>query len=169
MVANIATTVVSFVAGLFGGGDAVPNYPIRSGNTFKKIVAEISGTFKEPADFDAAMWYIKEAERWIADAVRKKTSGEASAAVMDTYIMMLQDFITIYEDYIANDVWTAWNPNPGSSSGGGGVNINLPGGSGGSGNNNLPPPQPKQAGMSTTTMIIVAAIGLGLLSSKKRR
>lgn len=168
LLTNVATTVANFISNLFGGGDKVPNYPIRSGTTYNKIVNEISATFKEPSDLDAALWYDKEAQRWIDEAVRKKNSGEASPAVMDTYIMMLQDLQAIYGNYIDNDVWTAWTPTPGTPSGGGGININLPGPGGDK--TNFPPPdvQPKTAGMSTIAMIGVGVLALSLLSKRRR-
>jgi hypothetical protein len=152
--------VIKDVSSLLGGlmtalniGDQVPEYPIKSTNTLKGIVSNLQANFPDPTSNTGAELLRAKALQWKADADAKVQRGE-SVAVNQTYSLMLDDIIRLYEGYITGQ----HPPLPG------GV-LPKPGGTTNEGNEQN---FPKTAGMSTGAMVGIAALAIGLLMSKKR-
>lgn len=99
-VTNLFTNLVnSFVI-----GDQVPNYPIKSKNTYSKIITQIQGQFPPPNTIDEARAQLPKAieARDIAHTKAiQKGSVDNPYAVDETYAMIYQEVINTLQAAIA--------------------------------------------------------------------
>lgn len=144
---SIVSDIISFASNIFGK-DNVPNYPIKSGNTFEKLKNIVQTNVPGPP---TSVEHAKQLLQMAQQALAAEQGGSGSAN--ETIKMMYQEVINALQQYI-NTGGQIYQPLPGS----GGTNPVY-----------VPPSQTAGAfGLSPTVLLLAAGAGVYFLTRKKR-
>jgi len=109
-----AVTVAQDFISLFGGGDAVPNYPVKKIETFNSLLASINQEIPlPPATVADAQRLLDKATAMYIDHqdAAKWGTGDANTTVL----MLLNERIIALKNYIASNGGTFQLPSPGTA------------------------------------------------------
>lgn len=113
--ANVVNSVFDFAQTLFGK-DQVPNYPIKSGNTYQKLIGIVNENVPGPP---TSVAHAKELLQKAIDARAWEVANGNGRSANQTIIMMYDEVIRALQAYISKGGGVYVPSTPGSGSGSG--------------------------------------------------
>lgn len=146
-VVAIATDIFQFASNIFGK-DEVPNYPIKSGNTFEKLKGIVQSNVPGPP---TSVEHAKQLLQMAQSALQAEQGGSGSAN--QTIKMMYQEVIAALQQYI-NSGGQVYQPTPGT---------------GGQGPVYVPPQTAGAFGINPTMLLLLGGGAAVYFLTKKKR
>lgn len=112
---GVVVNVVEDFIKVFGGGDKVPDYPVKELSTFNSLLASINTEIPlPPATVTDARRLLEKAIAMHTDHLNTAKWGSGNAN--QTVIMLLSERITALNNYIASNGGSFSLPSPGTGS-----------------------------------------------------